>query len=372
MATPSPDLDVTLDEVLLSHLPAGGTVVKAHKLGLSDWCDTTRYDVETSPDGEIARFFEKRAFGDNGAELTAAHWHSESSIYKFIPEYIPRPIATGSYKSNPDAYFILMDFEDMIDDDIPDPKAYMAAPAALQLRSLGHSPTGKFGLPVTTRFANLKQQNDWESSWEVWWTNHTKFILEREEKIRGPHGEQDAKLKEDYVSKVLPRYLRPLESGGRTLEPALCHTDLWPGNVKYRLDNVSSLVFDANALWAHSELELGLFRNPRYPLGKAYIEEYLKTVPISEPEEDFDSRNIMYMIRHQVCLASVYPNEAKLRDIFLANMRILVNRVNAEENENVEVDVTAVAEKLKTLDVDSGSKNTVSVAVAEKPTVLET
>ena len=45
------------------------------------------------------------------------------------------------------------------------------------------------------------------------------------------------------------------------------------------------------------------------------MKEYLKKVPISEPEEDFDSRNIMYMLRHQVCLASVYPKEAKLRDM---------------------------------------------------------
>ena len=62
-------------------------------------------------------------------------------------------------------------------------------------------------------------------------------------------------------------------------------------------------------------MELGIIRNPRYPLGKGFLKEYLKKVPISEPEEDFDSRNIMYMVRHQVCLASVYPKEAKLRDV---------------------------------------------------------
>lgn len=39
-------------------LPKGGKVVKAQRLGLSDWCDTTRYDVEL-PDGTIKSFFEK-------------------------------------------------------------------------------------------------------------------------------------------------------------------------------------------------------------------------------------------------------------------------------------------------------------------------
>ncbi|CAP62040.1 unnamed protein product [Podospora anserina S mat+] len=205
---------------------------------------------------------------------------------------------------------------------------------------------------VMTRIANLKQQNDWEESWEVWWTKHTKFILEREEKSRGPYSEEEAKLKEDFVSKVLPRYLRPLESGGRSIDPALCHTDLWPGHVKYRLDNESPLVFDANALWAHSELELGLFRNPRYPLGKAFFKKY-KKVPISEPEEDFDNRNIMHMIRHQT-----NPLTAIHSFSFLGNMKMLVDRVNAEEKErkvaqdgkkSFEVKIESVTDDLKVL-----------------------
>lgn len=146
-----------------------------------------------------------------------------------------------------------MDFEAMNDEDIPAAEAYMAAPAALQLRSLGQSPTGKFGFPVMTRFANLEQSNDWESSRQVWWTKHMKFILGREEGIRGQHNEENTKLIDEYISKVLPRYLAPLETGGRSIQPALCHTDLWPGNVKSKANNDSVVIFDANALWSHSE-----------------------------------------------------------------------------------------------------------------------
>ena len=51
-------------------------------------------------------------------------------------------------------------------------------------------------------------------------------------------------------------------------------------------------------------VELSPFRNPRYPLGKPYIKEYHKYFPVSEPEEDADDRLIMYLIRHQVCLAA--------------------------------------------------------------------
>lgn len=195
----------------------------------------------------------QRAFGKDGADLIQAHWHSESSISKFIPEFIPTPIASGTYWSNPDAHYILMEFEDMDNETVPGPEEYMAAPAALQTRSLGQSPTGKFGFPVATLFGHLKHPNNWQSSWQVWWTNHMKLILEREEKIRGQHTEQNARLVDDYMSKVLPRYLSPLESGGRSIQPALCHTDLWPGNVKFKTGGGSAVVFDANALWAHSE-----------------------------------------------------------------------------------------------------------------------
>ena len=85
-----------------------------------------------------------------------------------------------------------------------------------------------------------------------------KFILEREQEIRGQHTGQNAQLVDDYMSKVLPRYLGPLETDGRSIQPCLCHTDLWPGNVKLRAD-ASAIVFDANALWAHSEGNAGFF-----------------------------------------------------------------------------------------------------------------
>ncbi|KAK0710482.1 hypothetical protein B0T21DRAFT_298125 [Apiosordaria backusii] len=131
------------------------------------------------------------------------------------------------------------------------------------------------------------------------------------------------------------------------------HIDLWPGNVMYRLDKKSRIVFDANALWAHSELELGLFRNPRYPLGEVFLEECLKKVPISETKEDFDSRNITYMIRHQARKLA-----ALVCYSFVANMKILVDRVNAEESgkkaiegskKTVEVDIPTVTEDLEVL-----------------------
>lgn len=199
----------------------------------------------------------QRASGASGLERMRGHWYSESGIYQFIPEFIPRPVAFGTYASDPDLHFILLGFEDMIDDDIPPPEVYCAPPVALHLRSVGRSPTGQFGFPCRTQFGTLSLANDWEHSWEVWFTKHMKALLAQEEVTRGPFSESDAQLKEDFINKVLPRYLRPLETAGRSIQPTLCHTDLWPGNVKYKLDNERIIVYDANALWAHNESELG-------------------------------------------------------------------------------------------------------------------
>jgi hypothetical protein len=62
-------------------------------------------------------------------------------------------------------------------------------------------------------------------------------------------------------------------------------------------------------------VDLGVFRNPRYPLGKPYLKEYWKHIPISEPEEDADSRNTLYMLRNQILLSTLYPHDKKLREM---------------------------------------------------------
>lgn len=61
-------------------------------------------------------------------------------------------------------------------------------------------------------------------------------------------------------------------------------------------------------------VELAPFINTRYPLGESFLQEYWKHIEVSEPKEDLDSRLLIYLIRHQVCLSSLYPKQAELRD----------------------------------------------------------
>ena len=80
-------------------------------------------------------------------------------------------------------------------------------------------------------------------------------FLDREERVRGEHNLELIGLKQVFFDRVLPRYLRPLESGGRSIKPCLLHGDLWPGNVSYKVGKEGISVYDASAVWGHNEGE---------------------------------------------------------------------------------------------------------------------
>lgn len=52
---------------------------------------------------------------------------------------------------------------------------------------------------------------------------------------------------------VIPRLLRPLESGGNSIVPSLVHGDLWCGNAAVTVAEDAPLIFDPSCFWAHNE-----------------------------------------------------------------------------------------------------------------------
>jgi protein-ribulosamine 3-kinase len=174
-----------------------------------------------------------------------------STIYATTPEFIPRPIAWGSYATIPDVHFFLCDFHDMTDE-LPDLQTFPAKLAELHRKSV--SPDGKYGFPVTTYHGNTPIHHGWSDSWEEYFTRTTRalFLLERE--AQGANAEIDA-LIEPFFAKVVPRLLRPLETGGRTIKPSLVHGDLWHGNATMDGDTDLPIIFDAACFYAHNECE---------------------------------------------------------------------------------------------------------------------
>ena len=176
---------------------------------------------------------------------------AETAMYSAIPEHTPKPLAWGTYKSQPDVHFYICDFVDMLDN-IPDPRSWGETIARLHQNSMGKSPCGKFGFHVTTHLANVPVANTWNKSWEVFWTQQMRSLFEQEETLRGVD-KDFSNLKADLYKNVIPRLLRPLETGGRSVRPCLIHSDLWPGNVKPNAHDDKLCIFDACTYWGHNE-----------------------------------------------------------------------------------------------------------------------
>ncbi len=236
---------------LVLGLPAGCRVLKTAKGGKSLWVETLRIKAEL-PDGSVQVFFKKGASGLVGLDMMKGTFESEKVLYSFIPEWVPKPVAYGSYRSRPDMHFYIAEYVEM-EDVRPSPGAWAKVFSSLHKRSMGKSPEGKFGFHVDTHLANIPQDNTWNSSWEKFWGQAFRSLCDKEEAARGPDDDL-TRLKNVFNELVIPRYLRPLESDGQVVHLTLLHNDGWPGNIKPRTDSPDILcLFDSCALLGHHE-----------------------------------------------------------------------------------------------------------------------
>jgi protein-ribulosamine 3-kinase len=229
-------------------------------------------------------------------------------IHDAVPDLVPEPIAWGSYLTVPDTHFLLLSFVNMTDD-IPDIDELPRKVAELHQKGL--SPNGKFGFPVQNYQGRLSQVTTWADTWEECFANNLKGMLEHEEKTQGANLRLKF-LSKSIFGKVIPRLLRPLETGSRQIQARLVHGDLWDGNCSTAVRTNGPVVYDASALYAHNECQFSLcpdklesqradkadelapWRCIRHKIGKPYMRAYHRHFPISAPEEDYDDRNLLY------------------------------------------------------------------------------
>lgn len=316
-------VDKELDENVLAKLPSGTKVLSISPSGASAWVQTVRIET-VLPDGRQIVYFMKGAPGDRGREMMHGTFESEKMMHTYAPDNVPKPIAWGTYMSMPDTHFYICVFRDMVDD-LPGVSKLGALVSKLHLDSMGKSPGGKYGFHVTTHLANVPNDNTWCDTWEEWFTNAMRQMIQAEEKSHGP----DDKLKEltdALFAKVIPRLLRPLETGGREIQPCLIHSDLWPGNVKLDAETDQLLIFDSCAYWGHNESDLGPWRAARYRLGRPYMRDYHKRIPKSLPEEDWDDRNLLYAVRYDFLISALFPQDARFREMAMDGVRYLVEK----------------------------------------------
>ncbi|KAF5613267.1 uncharacterized protein FSUBG_997 [Fusarium subglutinans] len=298
--------------VVLRELPEGCDITSIKTHGISFWAKTSRIDVLLS-DGSPQSFFIKILQQGVGMNMAKGEFHSMSAIHEVLPEFVPKPIACGTYETIPDTHFFLCEFREM-KEDMPGPDEFASRLSKMHQKSV--SSTGKFGFHITTYAGNLPQYVAWEDSWETFFAKSMRQALDLEIDVKGNSDELEV-LSEALFEKVIPRLLRPLESDGRTVKPSLIHGDLWHANTGIDAESNQPLIFDACCFFAHHEYEFGQWRPACNRFGDEYIAAYNKLVQISAPEEDFEGRLDLYRLRFDTHVSALFVDNKTLRFLTL-------------------------------------------------------
>ncbi|KAL8717053.1 MAG: hypothetical protein Q9225_005672 [Loekoesia sp. 1 TL-2023] len=187
-----------------------------------------------------------------GKAMVSGEYESMKALHDALPELTPKPIAWGTFAHDENVHFFLCEFVVMTDD-LPDVEASMKMLADLHSKSL--SPNGQYGFYVPTLQGTVPQRTEWANSWEEFFTKSIKLVFENEERSQG-YDEEVQRLCQETLSKVVPRLLRPLETGGRHIEPRLIHGDIWDGNTSTDVATNLPVIYDATCIYAHNERKL--------------------------------------------------------------------------------------------------------------------
>ncbi|KAI0159779.1 Fructosamine/Ketosamine-3-kinase [Xylariaceae sp. FL1272] len=252
--------------------------------------------------------------------MVSSEFKTMSNLYSIMPELVAEPIAWGTYLQKPETYFFICRFCEM-SGAIPDLERFPKKLAGMHKR--GMSPDGKFGMPYVTFSGRNPQYFPPSESWEECFSKGLDLIFAMEEVTHGPDQEL-RELREGIMTKVIPWLLRPLQTDGRTLTPALVHGDLWDGNTSTDIITGSPRIFDGVSFYAHNEYEMAPWWAPRHKMTDQYIAEYIKHFPIAEPKADFKFRGLLYRLRFDLHASSLYPGTLRRRGFAKDTMRELL------------------------------------------------
>lgn len=229
-------------------------MLSAHPHGASFWTRTAVIKIETEQ-GQEQLYFLKIATGEVGLGMARGEYHGIAALQKFIPEGVPHPVGWGSYCADADMHFYLANFVDMINFETqsPDMPRLCATLAKLHRSSMDSADAlAKFGFHVLTYEGTMYQDVSWCNTWEEFYRLQLQAFFDQEKAARGPSKELD-ELLPALLGKVVPRLLRPLQSHGRVLKPALTHGDIWYGNLSTNAKTGAPLIFDPSVFWGHNE-----------------------------------------------------------------------------------------------------------------------
>ncbi|KAF2761175.1 hypothetical protein EJ05DRAFT_508369 [Pseudovirgaria hyperparasitica] len=308
-----------IDENVLRSLPSVASVTKISRHGASAWTKRFRIDVQHT-DQTKASYFMKLSLDHHGKEALKGEYEGTAALHDLAPELVPKPIAWGSLESKEDTHFYLTKFYEL-GEQLPSEADFCKRLADLHHKHC--SPNGKYGFHVTTYNGDLPQDNTYADTWEEFFVNGLKHVLALNRE-RGGVSEELESLVPDLLEKVIPRLLRPLETGGNSIKPSLVHGDLWCGNAAIDQEDDKPIIFDPSSFWAHNEYELGNWRPARNKFSQSYFNAYHSHFPKASPEEDYDDRNALYALRFNLHAATLFPNMASFREMVIEEARRLI------------------------------------------------
>ncbi|KAL8691625.1 MAG: hypothetical protein Q9224_004135 [Gallowayella concinna] len=229
--------------------------------------------------------------GESDKLMSEGQFEADKAIHDVSESFCPKAHAWGQFRnSDIPTYFLLADFRE------------------IDFHKKSESPTRKFGLHITTCHGKAAQMTDlWDDSWESLYKKQLAHTFEAD-KQKHPDRPEFEYRKQLVLEKCIPSLLKPLQSEGRNIKPCLVHGNIWDQNTATDMETGEPFISDRSAFYAHNEYELGNWRDPRHRLGsKTYIRNYKRSFPASEPEEDWDSRNLLYSLRFKTCAATLIP-----------------------------------------------------------------
>jgi fructosamine-3-kinase len=224
--------------------------------------------------------------------MAKAEFEGQKAIAAVIPDHAIEPIAWGYCEKDRSQTWFLTHFR-RLDAELPDKTKLVSVIKKLHEGSV--SPTGKFGFHTVPFFGPPPMVVDWSDNWEEFWTREFRSSLAYVLRMRGKNPELQ-QLAEDFIEKVVPRLLRPLQTGGRNITPRLCHGDLWHGNIQIDQAMGETVLFDPCPFYGHQEMDLQCMRGERSALGLGFVKRYGEEVGRSDPIDDFDDRNALYAV----------------------------------------------------------------------------
>ncbi|PMD62260.1 uncharacterized protein K444DRAFT_610362 [Hyaloscypha bicolor E] len=310
-----------VDENVKAKLPRDTVVEDIRPHGASYWTRTAEISTHMA-DGTPRSYFLKVSQGNNGKGMVTGEFASMTALHKTLPKFVPEPIGTGTYASAPDIHFFCCELINMTDE-IPEIQAFTSTLAELHTKGL--NPDNRYGFHVPTYKGTIPQYTAWHDTWEESYYHSMKWFMQAEEKSQGVDEEMQ-ELCQGILDKVIPRLLRPLETGGRRIQPRLIHGDIWAGNTSWNIDTNMPVIYDAAALYAHNEytVEMAAWRPIRHLIGRQYMKAYFHYFPVSAPEEDQDDRNMLYYLRWDLKSSALFSGNLRYRNMAKETMKTLI------------------------------------------------